>query len=156
MQGMPMRLDWYYVKGADKHGPVTIAKLRELAVVGQLLPSDLVWCEGMGEWDRAGKIAGLFDGVGRPQQQVVPEQLPAQAPPKRPPAPPKRPPAPPSNLYAHFVPVIQTAAGPPRPSPPLQQPLVDRMFQCPYCGREMVADPSMAGMAVACPHCGQH
>ncbi|HQU47061.1 MAG TPA: DUF4339 domain-containing protein, partial [Pirellulales bacterium] len=144
-----MKLDWFYMKGADKHGPVTIAKLRELAVVRQLLPSDLVWCEGMAEWDRAGKVTGLFDGVGQPQQQVVPQQLPAQAPPKRPPAPP-------SNLYEHFVPVIQTAVRPPSASQSLQQRLVERMFQCPYCRREMVADPSMAGMAVACPHCGQH
>jgi len=151
-----MKHDWFYMKGADKHGPVSTSELRALAQNGQLLPTDLVWREGMKDWKRAGKIAGLFDGASQPQKQATPQQQ-VMPPPQQPAVqtPPKRPPAPPSNLYEHFVPVIQTAARPPSPSQSLQQPLVERMFQCPYCGRGMVNDPSMAGMAVACPHCGQ-
>lgn len=139
-----MKHEWFYMKGANKHGPVNSSRLRELADSGQLLPTDLVWREGMNDWKRARKIDGLFDAVSQPQKQADPWQVPVKTPPKRPPAPP-------SNMF-----VIQTAAGPSSPPPADDQPAVDRMFQCPYCRREMIDDPSLAGMAVACPHCGQN
>jgi hypothetical protein len=35
--------NWFYMKGADKHGPVSSQRLKELVQSGQLLPTDLVW-----------------------------------------------------------------------------------------------------------------
>jgi len=52
--------EWYYSKSGQQKGPVIAQKLKELAISGQLRPSDLVWHEGMAEWAQAQKVKGLF------------------------------------------------------------------------------------------------
>ncbi|MGH7222791.1 MAG: GYF domain-containing protein, partial [Gemmataceae bacterium] len=37
---------WYYTHGGQTLGPVTAARLRQLAVSGQLTPNDRIWPEG--------------------------------------------------------------------------------------------------------------
>ncbi|MGH9351713.1 MAG: DUF4339 domain-containing protein, partial [Terriglobia bacterium] len=81
-----MKHDWFYMQGADKHGPVSSSKLRELAQSGQLLPTDLVWREGMKDWKRARKIEGLFDG--KPDATNQRGATVAGSPKTRPPTPP--------------------------------------------------------------------
>ncbi len=52
---------WFYTKdGKSKIGPVCSADLQALASSGQLLPTHMVWKEGMGKWTTASKITGLF------------------------------------------------------------------------------------------------
>ena len=58
-----MTAEWYYTSNNEQRGPVTWAKLRELASIGMLKPSDLVWTDGMDEWVKARQQDGLFDGV---------------------------------------------------------------------------------------------
>lgn len=41
---------WYYSVGAEEHGPVSLLDLRSLRMSGRLHASDLVWREGMGDW----------------------------------------------------------------------------------------------------------
>lgn len=41
---------WYYAVGSERCGPVTILELRGLITGQQLLPSDLVWKEGLSDW----------------------------------------------------------------------------------------------------------
>ena len=37
---------WYYIRAGQTLGPVTAAQLRQLALAGQLEPTDLIWPEG--------------------------------------------------------------------------------------------------------------
>jgi hypothetical protein len=53
--------EWHYSRGNEQHGPVSSAQLKQLAASGQLLPTDLIWKDGMPGWLAAGKIKGLFD-----------------------------------------------------------------------------------------------
>ncbi len=66
-----MPQEWYYTKGDQKYGPVTVEKLKELAASGQLHQSDHLWQEGMKQWAKAGAVSGLFSEV-----QAVPPPLP--------------------------------------------------------------------------------
>src|SRR5688572_23540857 len=58
-----MTAQWYYSSNNEQRGPVSWAKLRELASIGMLKPSDLVWTDGMDEWVKARQQDGLFDRV---------------------------------------------------------------------------------------------
>ncbi|MSR45315.1 MAG: DUF4339 domain-containing protein [Phycisphaerales bacterium] len=51
---------WHYSKNGQTFGPVDGVALKQLASSGQLLPTDLVWKEGMPEWSSAEKVKGLF------------------------------------------------------------------------------------------------
>lgn len=52
---------WYYTIDGKRNGPVSPAQLKDLASKGQLLPTDMVWKNGMTSWVTASKLAGLFD-----------------------------------------------------------------------------------------------
>jgi len=46
-----MASEWFYTRdGKSKAGPVASAQLKALARSGQLLPTDMVWKEGMAQW----------------------------------------------------------------------------------------------------------
>lgn len=48
-------MDWYYVIGEERYGPVDEAVLRTLVNQGQVGPDDLVWNDTMGsEWKKCG------------------------------------------------------------------------------------------------------
>ncbi|MCS7020564.1 MAG: DUF4339 domain-containing protein [Gemmataceae bacterium] len=55
-----MTKKWYYAHKGVQAGPVSSTELKKLADDGQLLPTDLVWKEGMSEWVPASKIRNLF------------------------------------------------------------------------------------------------
>jgi hypothetical protein len=69
-----MSEQWYYATNGQKYGPVPAEKLRELALSGQLRPTDLVWRKGMSQWAAAQSIKGLF---AAPQPAVQPPPFPA-------------------------------------------------------------------------------
>lgn len=52
--------EWYYAKGDIKHGPVSPALLKELAMNGTILPTDHIWKTDWSEWKRADSVRGLF------------------------------------------------------------------------------------------------
>lgn len=56
---------WYYAKHDQQHGPVSAAQLQELVTGGTLLPTDLVWKEGMDDWAPASEVKGLFASAVR-------------------------------------------------------------------------------------------
>jgi hypothetical protein len=58
--------NWYYAKDEQQQGPVTPAQLKSLANSGKLLPTDLVWKEGMADWAPASDVKGLFAFVTLP------------------------------------------------------------------------------------------
>jgi len=64
--------EWYYVQGGQQVGPVSFEQLRDMGARSQIGRNDLVWCEGMGDWQPAGEVEGLLalappgaPGVGR-------------------------------------------------------------------------------------------
>jgi hypothetical protein len=57
---------WYYAKNERQLGPVAPSELRRLATTGGLLPTDLIWREGMEGWAPAAKVKGLFSDQATP------------------------------------------------------------------------------------------
>jgi len=55
-----MSQEWWYATGDQKHGPITSEQLKTLARSGELMPSDLVWTEGMTDWRQASSVKGLM------------------------------------------------------------------------------------------------
>jgi len=70
--------EWYYASNGQPIGPVSSAALREMAASGTLLPTALVWKEGMSQWAPASATRGLFP---TPVQAQAPARFPAPAPP---------------------------------------------------------------------------
>ena len=58
--------EWHYSRGNEQHGPVSSAQLKQMAAAGELLPTDLIWKDGMPGWIAAGKIKGLFEPITAP------------------------------------------------------------------------------------------
>ena len=67
---------WFFSNAGQRQGPVSAEHLKQLAAAGQLLPSDLVWKEGMTQWVEARTIKGVI-----PEQAMRPPQLPSLIPP---------------------------------------------------------------------------
>jgi hypothetical protein len=55
-----MAEQWYYIKDGEKHGPVHVVNLKRLAQNEKLMPTDLLWKEGLADWVPAGRLKGLF------------------------------------------------------------------------------------------------
>jgi hypothetical protein len=86
--------EWYYARGGQQNGPVSLEQLVEIARNGGLDPAkDLVWNQGMKDWTPAGQVPGIFG------QSAGPE---------RPPADPANPYAAPDTTWTH---VTQAPAG---------------------------------------------
>lgn len=63
---------WYYARGGGQLGPMSWEDLVKAARAGNLGPGDLVWTEGMAQWQTAVSIPGLI-------QQTAPPPAPAYA-----------------------------------------------------------------------------
>lgn len=85
-----MATEWFYTSGGQKAGPVSSQELKRLATQGILLPTDLLWKEGMKDWLPASKAKNLFadessgisgDAAGQqpPPQNSLPNSEPANA-----------------------------------------------------------------------------
>ena len=79
-----MSQEWYYSSGGERLGPVGSRELKSLASSGDLRPDDLVWKEGMGEWQPASKLKKLFPPAESRPEPVRFEEVGA-APPSLPP-----------------------------------------------------------------------
>ena len=95
-----MSQQWYYVKEGQRLGPVASETLKEMAISGQLQPSDQIWREGMASWTSASKLKGLF----------------AEAPPTKPPPLP----AAVAKTPVTAAPVASTSHGDVQPQPKTQ------------------------------------
>ncbi len=51
---------YYYVRNNERQGPISGTQLVQLASLGQLQPTDLVWTEGMPAWAPANTLEGLY------------------------------------------------------------------------------------------------
>jgi len=53
-------MSWYYAKGGQRVGPLTLEEFVAAAQSGALLPTDQIWTEGMPCWLPADTVADLF------------------------------------------------------------------------------------------------
>jgi hypothetical protein len=65
-------VQWYYAQQGHRCGPVSPEQLKQLAVSGQLQPSDSVWREGMAQWAAASQVRGLFPAATHPSPGLPP------------------------------------------------------------------------------------
>jgi hypothetical protein len=54
------RAKWMYARGETQSGPCTSKDLQDLATKGELLPTDLIWKDGMKNWMRADRSSLVF------------------------------------------------------------------------------------------------
>ena len=64
-------MDWFYAKNNQQNGPVTIEALVSMLQQGHVQPSDLVWREGMGNWQPAGMVPELATVMPAPDPRWV-------------------------------------------------------------------------------------
>jgi GYF domain 2 len=72
-----MAADWFYSTNKQQMGPVSWDELRQLAASGSLQRDDLVWSEGMAEWIKAERQAGLFTAAAAGVRAEPPAPPPA-------------------------------------------------------------------------------
>jgi len=79
---------WFYARNGQQTGPVTLAELKGMAASGSLNPRhDMVWSEGMKDWQPAGEVAGIFERKTVPEPAAPATPAPAAVPdPYAPPA----------------------------------------------------------------------
>ena len=60
-----MATEWYYLKNGEKVGPISSTELKNLAVKQEIMPSDLIWKEGLEKWVAAKSVDNLIvnDGI---------------------------------------------------------------------------------------------
>jgi len=56
-------MDWFYAQNNQQKGPVTAEALISMLQQGHVQPGDLVWREGMANWQAAGTVPELATGV---------------------------------------------------------------------------------------------
>jgi hypothetical protein len=57
---------WFYTRGGQQAGPVSLDQLRQMAASGQITPADLVWREGMANWQPMGSVPELGGAPAAP------------------------------------------------------------------------------------------
>ena len=62
---------WYYARDGAQQGPVSGEELQRLAATGVLRAHDLVWREGMAEWQPAQQATGFFQAPSPPPPQAA-------------------------------------------------------------------------------------
>lgn len=59
-----MASEWYVGRNGQRSGPFSTEQLKELAATGGLVPSDLLWKEGLETWVPVTKVKGLLPVEG--------------------------------------------------------------------------------------------
>src|SRR5947208_1401881 len=70
---------WHFTRDGKKFGPYTAAQLKQYADSGQLVPTDLVWKEGMEGWKPASTVKELF-AAQQPPSKPAPLAQPSSTP----------------------------------------------------------------------------
>ena len=68
---------YFYTIDRKRHGPVAISVLKEMAVKAELRRTDMIWCDGMSQWQPAASIEGIFEGL--PPDLEPPSGTPSKA-----------------------------------------------------------------------------
>lgn len=65
-------MPWYYAENGQQRGPIELAELQGLFTAGQLTGQDLVWTEGMPQWQPAASVAALMPPAPAPPAEPAP------------------------------------------------------------------------------------
>jgi hypothetical protein len=57
---MAKKKKWFYKRDGEQQGPFANREIREMVRTGDILPTDLLWKEGMQSWIAAGSVPKLF------------------------------------------------------------------------------------------------
>lgn len=57
------KAEWHYAIGSEQHGPVTFGHIRGLVANGTLAAGELVWKEGMADWEPVSSVPELASGL---------------------------------------------------------------------------------------------
>lgn len=57
---------WYCAVSGQRYGPVSDQELANWITQGRLKTTDLVWCEGMAEWQPMQNVRHMFPAIGLP------------------------------------------------------------------------------------------
>lgn len=123
---------WYIAQNRQRLGPFSATQLQQLAQIGQLRATDMVFRDGTSRWVPASSVPGLF--------QTPPPGVSAEP----------RSPARGEPADAIPLPALQRRQDWFEMSPFLFEP--DR-FPCHRCGREVTWEADLANQVVSCPHC---
>jgi hypothetical protein len=63
---------WYFARGGQQQGPVSLDALRQMLASSQISSADLVWSEGMADWQPAGQVQALRLPPAAPMVAAVP------------------------------------------------------------------------------------
>lgn len=76
-----MASEWYYAKEGTQQGPVSDGQIKQLIAAGHIQPADLVWKNGMADWQPLSQISELAT-TAAPAPPPVPAapQVPASGP----------------------------------------------------------------------------
>ena len=64
---------WYYGRDGQQDGPVTLSQLKSMVTTGQVVGTDLVWCEGWDEWMPVSGTSELKTSKGPPPPPMSPQ-----------------------------------------------------------------------------------
>jgi hypothetical protein len=62
MENISADMSWYYSKNGTQLGPISSEELKGKAGSGEIFATDLVWKEGMADWQPFGQVAELQVG----------------------------------------------------------------------------------------------
>ncbi|MEM6821215.1 MAG: DUF4339 domain-containing protein [Verrucomicrobiota bacterium] len=62
--------EWYYAKNNQQMGPVEEAELKKLVSEGSIQPADLVWKEGMADWQPYSQVFAAESSSSKPAPQT--------------------------------------------------------------------------------------
>ena len=77
---MTVDTQWYFARSGQQQGPVSLEVLRQMIASSQLSAGDLVWCEGMVDWQPAAQVPALRLPAVAPASTPIASPPPALAP----------------------------------------------------------------------------
>src|SRR5438128_796622 len=66
-----MAARYFFAQGATEHGPYSADQMRELAIGGQIQPTDSIWQEGLQQRYPASCVKNLFQEPSAPADPVA-------------------------------------------------------------------------------------
>lgn len=67
-----LMVDWYFSREAVQFGPVSEPEARQMLALAEILPTDLMWCDGMTHWISAERARKIMES---PQLPKIPPPI---------------------------------------------------------------------------------
>lgn len=67
-----LMVDWYFSRETVQFGPVSELEARQMLALAEILPTDLMWCDGMTHWISAERARKIMES---PQLPKIPPPI---------------------------------------------------------------------------------